>query len=709
MTPLAWPPRPARVGTAALLCALWLGLAPSRAQPPSALAPPAAAASSGRALEKLDGALSLRELDTQAAGWVRAGYDEPDRVLRQLDELQQGMAGGPPLAWARVLERTRGVVAARAGREAPTQEAAGRLTQMAARDPLAAADAAMVRAELDDQLWRVESATGHAQEADATYARVCARDAHAACDHRGWWSAIRLLAARADRQGNRLEAARLQQRANELAQQAGDDTLLAIGLAVQAVLDDSLNEPEKSRRDIALAQRHAQKSPHPEAMIVVLLHQAMLAARRPDGAGPGPVLEQARRLAREMDSPRWEALVLAALSDEWLRAGRLREALAAVERALPVIRRFDDRRRLPVLLHNAGIARLRLGQVAQGKADLEAAIRLWDQGQARARIEGALNETADTLAAIGDPAAALEHFHRADALRQQIDEDNREALLAQLKERFRSEASQRDLALAERENSVKTARLDNQTLMQRVWMLASLVLMLAAGVLVVQVRRTRLANQQLRRSEALLKVQSERDALTGLANRRHFTQALATPQPGHAGGLHGGLLLLDVDHFKRINDDYGHVAGDAVLVEVGRRLEACVRAGDIACRWGGEEFLLHTPSTGTEAVEALALRVLHEIGQQPVRLPDGRAIAVTLSLAYAAFPLPPRGITLPWEQAVNLLDMGLYTAKAMGRDRAVGILGAEVPDAAALQAAAGDFERAAQDGRVRLRVTPRAG
>ena len=58
---------------------------------------------------------------------------------------------------------------------------------------------------------------------------------------------------------------------------------------------------------------------------------------------------------------------------------------------------------------------------------------------------------------------------------------------------------------------------------------------------------------------------------------------------------------------------------------------------------------------------------------------------------------------------VNLLDMGLYTAKAMGRDRAVGILGAEVPDAAALQAAAGDFERAAQDGRVRLRVTPRAG
>jgi len=174
-------------------------------------------------------------------------------------------------------------------------------------------------------------------------------------------------------------------------------------------------------------------------------------------------------------------------------------------------------------------------------------------------------------------------------------------------------------------------------------------------------------------------------------------------------GFHGGLVLLDVDHFKRINDDYGHVAGDAVLVEVARRLEACVRSGDVACRWGGEEFLLHTPTQSPEAVEALALRVLAGMGQEPVRLPDGREIAVTMSMAYAAFPLAPRGVTLPWEQAVNLVDMGLYTAKAMGRDRAVGILAADVADGAALHAAAGDFERAMQQGRISVRVTPRRG
>jgi diguanylate cyclase (GGDEF)-like protein len=281
-------------------------------------------------------------------------------------------------------------------------------------------------------------------------------------------------------------------------------------------------------------------------------------------------------------------------------------------------------------------------------------------------------------------------------------------VLGQLKERFRTEAGQRDLELAERENSLKTARLENQTLMQRVWMLASIVLALAVGVLVVQVRRTRDANLQLRRSEALLKVQSERDSLTGLANRRHFREALSARQDGDGSGFKGGLILLDVDHFKRINDEHGHAIGDAVLIEVAQRLSSCVRSGDVACRWGGEEFLVHTDGLSTDGVEALALRVLGEIGNRPVKLPDGREIAVTMSMAYAAFPLPPHGVSLPWEQAVNLVDMGLYSAKAMGRDQAVGIMACAVSTTDALSRAAGDFERARLDGRLSVKVTPRA-
>jgi hypothetical protein len=80
-----------------------------------------------------------------------------------------------------------------------------------------------------------------------------------------------------------------------------------------------------------------------------------------------------------------------------------------------------------------------------------------------------------------------------------------------------------------------------------------------------------------------------------------------------------------------------------------------------------------------------------------------------MSMAYAAFPLPPNDVTLPWEQAVNLVDMGLYGAKAMGRDQAVGIIACAVASTDALTRAAGDFERARLDGRLSVKVTPRVG
>jgi hypothetical protein len=79
-----------------------------------------------------------------------------------------------------------------------------------------------------------------------------------------------------------------------------------------------------------------------------------------------------------------------------------------------------------------------------------------------------------------------------------------------------------------------------------------------------------------------------------------------------------------------------------------------------------------------------------------------------MSMAYAAFPLPPHGATLPWEQAVNLVDMGLYSAKAMGRDRAVGVSATSANSSETLARAADDFERARQDGRLTVKVTPRA-
>jgi diguanylate cyclase (GGDEF)-like protein len=211
--------------------------------------------------------------------------------------------------------------------------------------------------------------------------------------------------------------------------------------------------------------------------------------------------------------------------------------------------------------------------------------------------------------------------------------------------------------------------------------------LLLLAVVVLLVRRMRQSNRALSASNARLKVASERDALTGLANRRHFqavmrqaqdqpaqVRPLAGPVPaaGGSGALEGSLLLIDVDHFKHINDRHGHATGDAVLVEIAQRLVATLREHDLTVRWGGEEFLVYARGLPPEQVDMLAERLLSAIGSVPVK--HGRErIAVTASIGFATFPLLPERRPIDWERAVDLVDKAMYLAKAHGRNRAYGV------------------------------------
>jgi diguanylate cyclase (GGDEF)-like protein len=126
-----------------------------------------------------------------------------------------------------------------------------------------------------------------------------------------------------------------------------------------------------------------------------------------------------------------------------------------------------------------------------------------------------------------------------------------------------------------------------------------------------------------------------------------------------------------------------------------------VRADDLVVRWGGEEFLVVAPGLDGEGLRAYAERLLRSVGATPVAC-NGQPLRVTASIGHAHFPLAPDHQPLGWERALNLVDMALYTAKSMGRNRAVGIASADAPDAAALRALEEDFERAWTSGRVTL-------
>jgi diguanylate cyclase (GGDEF)-like protein len=634
---------------------------------------------------------------------VRQGYDQPDAALQSLQALRpvEGNAAGERAWWL-----ARGLIEARAGRAAEALASAERLAALreSKADPMASADAELVRALVEDNAGRLDRAAEHAQSALLAYERLCGREALAPrpdCDPRSRWRAQQLLATRAAAQGVLVAQRQHWEAAAAIAHEAQDAYREAWALALLASTHALAGEFDQASRVMAQATRIARSSGSPELQARVKLSESRVQSRRGDLDAAARIAEEGVRLARQAGSERLEALFHVNQSHDDLRAGRARQALTEIERALPVVRRFHEARAERTLLHNAALAKLALKQVAAAKHDFEQVLKLWES-IGEGRQADALREFGDALADAGDPAGALELYHRERKLAAEIMARNRDSALRELQARYDREAQQRNIELLERDNALKTAQLKNRSLLQRVWTLLAATLAVAAVFAALLYLRVRETQRQLERSQARLRVQSERDALTGLANRRHLQDVMRGcdgPQ-----GFEGALLLVDIDHFKHVNDSCGHAAGDEVLVEVARRLAAGVRQEDLVVRWGGEEFLVYAPRLETDALQALAERLLHSVSDPPVTA-AGRALRVTVSIGHARFPLAPERPRLGWERALNLVDMALYTAKSLGRNRAVGIRAVQAPDADALRQVEADFERAWTEGRVVLKIT----
>ena len=202
--------------------------------------------------------------------------------------------------------------------------------------------------------------------------------------------------------------------------------------------------------------------------------------------------------------------------------------------------------------------------------------------------------------------------------------------------------------------------------------------------LATQIRRHRLQQRIQNRHLASLD-QAMHDALTGLYNR-HYLQLHLPRLHGRAldSGRPLGLIVCDLDHFKAVNDRFGHAAGDAVLREVAARLAAEVRTPDLVTRFGGEEFIIMLPDAGLEAAAIIAERLREAVCAAPVALPCGASIAVTASFGVS---------TVLWDEsnaetAIRRADAALYRAKRQGRNRVVTAGGARPPAPAPVPPAA---------------------
>ncbi len=159
--------------------------------------------------------------------------------------------------------------------------------------------------------------------------------------------------------------------------------------------------------------------------------------------------------------------------------------------------------------------------------------------------------------------------------------------------------------------------------------------------------------------------QATHDPLTGLFNRRYLDQILYG-EIAHAKQSNSlaGILMADVDHFKRINDQYGHKAGDLILQKLGELMRGCVRTADIVCRYGGEEFVIVMPGASEKAVSECAEDIRSRFEKLRVPFQD-REICATVSLGVAIYPLHGSSVD---EVFVNA-DRAMYRAKQEGRNR----------------------------------------
>ncbi|MBA4175593.1 MAG: hypothetical protein C0505_03390 [Leptothrix sp. (in: Bacteria)] len=208
---------------------------------------------------------------------------------------------------------------------------------------------------------------------------------------------------------------------------------------------------------------------------------------------------------------------------------------------------------------------------------------------------------------------------------------------------------------------------------------------------------------QLREKSKALEASSLTDPLTGLHNRRYLAQnieadvALATrrhEQHRRVGGPppEGADLvffLIDIDHFKQVNDQHGHAGGDAVLVQMRWRLEQAFRNGDHIVRWGGEEFLIVARATSRHRAAELAERARAVVAATPFVLDDGSTLHRSCSVGFAAFPPAPElPAALDWAAVIDLADAAPYTVKRSGRNGWLGLVSAQAASAEALRAAA---------------------
>jgi diguanylate cyclase (GGDEF)-like protein len=468
---------------------------------------------------------------------------------------------------------------------------------------------------------------------------------------------------------------------------------------------------------IEYGQRAMAAGPDPAQQVAILANVGGAYQELGDFPRAGATYAHALRIARAHQLP--APSLLNNMADLLQKQNQPAQALPLLQQAAREFERAGSTSEAATAYSNIGAALAGLDQHAAAERAYAKSLALFTAADDVQRRLELYPRMVDNLVALGryrDALSVMRAYKKLHDVHVTVQSNTQMAKLEAVIELERRNA---ELAQAQREHDrqqaalVRAKALEQRQLLTTEAMLAALLLLAAVAALSIRQSRVRKClNQSLAMKNAEIETQyrdltrlhdtisrqSEEDALTGLRNRRYGQAWLERLAAAHLEARRKGsplmpalVMLLDIDHFKKVNDRHGHEAGDHALKHFAGILRECSRQADILVRWGGEEFLWACPGTPISEAQHLFARVRERLQQTPLIL-RGDRVSLTVSMGFSLFPLWPEA-TGDWAFCLRMADTALYRAKTSGRDRWTGLIAGKLAQAM-------DHERCAREASV---------
>jgi len=470
-------------------------------------------------------------------------------------------------------------------------------------------------------------------------------------------------------QGNVARAIENFHTARQLLEAEGDSEALAQVTIALGVAYNFLNNAERARDYYLRALAQARALDHADFTLTALGNLAVVISEL-EGPEAGLALHRETLALAEQQGKRLQVgYQLGNICNRQMDLNDLAAARESCEQALAAL---GNSARPRVL---SGI-QMTVGDLARRRGDLDSALDHYQQALATAGdfvlpVQASLlQRLGEVYRDRGEDALAADHLQRLLVLREEMRLRERDELTEELEIRYAVGQAAHEIELLRLHNALQVVELGTRNRL----VAGILGALIGALVLLLWIARShrRLGrlrrdlhgrNQELESALATIRELADRDPLTGLLNRRALL-ALARKEQSRArrNGTPLAIALGDIDHFKQLNDRYGHQAGDAVLRELARRMQSQLRDIDIVSRWGGEEFLCLLPGD-TPAQAAITIERLRKALSEPVQT-DAGPLCSQVTFGVAA-------VTEDLEQAIQSADQALYEGKASGRNQVI--------------------------------------